>query len=180
MPKDSTNGTIVAHEELLLCVDGGCEPKNPGGVATTGWVIYDQSGNVLVESCTVVQDGGPLATNNYAEYCALGLALRWLKDQNWRGQLTVQADSQLLIYQVSEKWKCKAEHLKPLRQRIWDLMSEINLIRTTEEEVGMLFGPDADPLNRPCVLKWVPREQNEYANNLCRIAYQIHQKNKRN
>jgi ribonuclease HI len=182
MARDLTGGKIKEHDCLTLCVDGGCEPMNPGGVATSGWVIYGELNQTLVEECRVVQDGGPLATNNYAEYCSLGFALRWLKDQNWRGQLTIQADSQLLINQVLGKWKCKAEHLRPLRQRIWDYMDDLCLTKIDEENSGMLFGPDGEinPANRPCIMVWVPREQNERANELCRIAYQEHIKSKRN
>lgn len=182
MAKDLTQGEIKKFEALLLHVDGGCEPVNPGGVCTAGWVIYDHNTmEVLVSECRVVQDGGPLATNNYGEYCSLGFALRWLKEQEWRGELTVKADSQLLIKQVLGEWKCKAEHLRPLRKRIWDYLEEMCLTRVSEENAGMLYGPDGDmnPLNRPCILIWVPRGQNEYANNLCRTAYEEYRKRKK-
>lgn len=127
MARDLTNGKIKEHKKLLLCVDGGCEPKNPGGVATCGWVIFDPNNNVLVDEARVVQDGGPLATNNYAEYCGLGFALKWLREQEWRGELSVQADSQLLVNQVTEKWQCKAKHLIPLRKKIWEHLEALNL-----------------------------------------------------
>jgi len=127
MTRDFTGGKIKEYQKLLLCVDGGCEPKNPGGVATCGWVIYDPSNKILVEEARVVQDGGPLATNNFAEYCGLGFGLKWLREQEWRGELTVQADSQLLVNQVTEKWQCKAKHLIPLRQKIWEHLEALNL-----------------------------------------------------
>jgi len=129
--RDKTDGKIKDYKTLLLCVDGGCEPKNPGGIASYGWVIFDKNKQVLVEDCAVVQDGGPLATNNYAEYCALGFALKWLREQNWRGTLNVQGDSQLLINQVTELWQCKAAHLKPLRQRIWEHLDALQLNRNS-------------------------------------------------
>jgi len=129
MARDKTDGKIKDHKTLLLCVDGGCEPKNPGGIASYGWVIFDKSRQVLAEDCAVVQDGGKLATNNYAEYCALGFALKWLRDQEWRGTLNVQGDSKLLINQVTELWQCKAPHLKPLRQRIWEHLDALQLDR---------------------------------------------------
>jgi ribonuclease HI len=118
-------------------VDGGCEPKNPGGVATCGWVIYDPSNKILAEEARVVQDGGPLATNNYAEYCGLGFALKWLREQEWRGELNVQADSQLLVNQVTEKWQCKAKHLIPLRNKIWEHLEALNL--SFSATVGQTF-----------------------------------------
>lgn len=207
--RDLTSGKIKEHTNLLLCVDGGCEPKNPGGVATSGWVIYE-NGQILVDNCRVVQDGGELATNNYAEYCALGFALRWLKDQGWKGHLTVQADSQLLIKQVGMEWHCKAKHLMKLRDRIWELMDEMGLaiggaIQTFTcsgcgfrgsidslidvdddtdlqcpkcHTICIVFDGVPDQNKTPCILKWVPREKNQYANDLCRKAYQIYMREK--
>lgn len=150
---------IHQHDYLLLNVDGGCESKNPGGVATCGWVIFDPKQNVLIDDYRVVKDGGPLATNNYAEYCALGLALRWLKDQNWRGKILIRGDSKLLVEQVNGRWKCKAEHLIPLRDRIWQLLEEMELC-----------------LGNNCTFEWVPREDNAYADELTNLAYRKHAK----
>lgn len=128
MFQDHTDGKITQYRNILLCVDGGCEPKNPGGVATCGWVIYDRKDNkILVEEHRVVQDGGELATNNYAEYCGLGFPLKWLREQGWRGELHVQADSQLLVKQVTEEWQCKAKHLIPLRKKIWEHIEALEL-----------------------------------------------------
>jgi ribonuclease HI len=172
MLNDYTNGKIKDHKSLLLCVDGGCEPKNPGGVATYGWVIYDanDNDNILVTSYAVVQDGGSLATNNYAEYCSLGFSLKWLRDQGWSGNLTVQGDSQLLIYQVAERWKCKAQHLVPLRARIWEHIEAMGLVRCTDED---------SPEYNFCILRWVPREQNAYADELSNTAYREHLQNRK-
>lgn len=168
MLKDSTDGQIKTYPKLLLHVDGGCEPKNPGGVATSGWVLFDPKDTTkpLAEQGAVVQDGGPKATNNYGEYKALMLALDWLIKQGWRGELTVRADSKLLIEQVCGRWQVKAEHLKPLRAKIWDQLEQLDLHRIT----------DSDPLppegKSGCHLAHVYREHNEYANDLCRAAYQ--------
>lgn len=153
MLKDLTDGKIQEYPELLLHVDGGCEPRNPGGIATCGWAIFHNS-TLLVESHKVVKDGGPLATNNYAEYCALGLALRWLNENGWRGILRIKADSKLLVEQVNSRWKCKAEHLIPLREKIWQIFEELEL-----------------KLDSNCFLQWVPREQNTCADELTNIAY---------
>jgi ribonuclease HI len=152
---------VHQHKSLILNVDGGCEPKNPGGIATCGWVLFDGKNKVLADDYRVVRDGGPLATNNFAEYCALGLALRWLKEQNWRGNLLIRADSKLLVEQVNERWKCKAEHLIPLRERIWELMQGMEL-----------------NLGVNCHLEWVSREENAYADELTGRAYQEYQKKK--
>src|SRR4051812_41121090 len=102
MFRDNTQGRIKDHASLLLHVDGGCEPKNPGGVATAGWALYNpkEPATPIVEEGRVVQDGGKLATNNTGEYSALWFALKWLHEQGWEGELTVKADSKLLVEQV--------------------------------------------------------------------------------
>lgn len=167
MFRDTTQGRINDHTSLLLHVDGGCEPKNPGGVATAGWVLYDpkQPTKPLVEEGRVVQDGGKLATNNTGEYCALGFALKWLNEQGWKGELTVKADSKLLVEQVNERWKCKAEHLATFRKKIWKLMEDMGLQRVSEDS------PLPDDGRHAFRLVWVPREQNQAPDGLCHEAY---------
>ena len=156
---DYTDGKIKERKKLHLEFDGSCEPKNPGGVASIGWVITDDNGpqkEILAKGYQVVADGGKLATNNFAEYCALGFPLKWLRDSNWRGSLTVNGDSKLVISQVKREWKCNAEHLQKLRQRVWDLLEELELDESNFS------------------IEWVSRDLNEEADGLGRIAYQEH------
>jgi ribonuclease HI len=168
MFQDKTSGKIQQFSSLLLHVDGGCEPKNPGGVTTAGWAIFESqsSYNPIVEHSAVVRDGGPLATNNYGEYKALCLALKWLKENRWHGDLHVKADSKLLIEQVSGRWKVNAEHLKALRTKIWQYLEEMKLNIINESN------PLPQEGYKSCYLTWIKRDLNEYANNLCRLAYQ--------
>jgi len=155
--QDFTEGKITEHKDLHLAFDGSCEPKNPGGVASIGWLINDKlTGKRLAQGAQVVADGGKLATNNFAEYCALGFPLRWLKEQGWRGQLLVTGDSKLVVCQVKREWNCNAEHLQKLRQRVWDLFEEMELER-----------------GKNLIVRWVPREENEDADALGRDRYEI-------
>ena len=147
---DYTNGHIQEHTDLILFTDGSCEPVNPGGIAISAWAIYSDS-HLLAEHAQVVRNGGPQATNNFAEYCALGFALRWLLDQHWQGTLHAKSDSQLLVNQVQDKWQCKKPHLRKLRDRIWELMEQLHL-------------------QKDCI-SWIPREENDYADALCRQVY---------
>ena len=57
--------------------DGLCEPVNPGGLATYGFVIYID-GRKVCEGCGVICGFDRNATNNIAEYTALIKALKWL------------------------------------------------------------------------------------------------------
>jgi ribonuclease HI len=164
----------------LFC-DGACEPKNPGGVATYGWIAYERqedesNGKVLASGKDVVADGGKNATNNYAEYCGLGFALRWLQGQKYTDSIFVYLDSKLVVHQVLKEWKCNPEHLQKLRQRIWDLAKEMHLYtcnpkqKQTIEECGI-----QEKDQRYLVLQWIPREQNEAADALSKEAFVEHQ-----
>jgi len=66
--------------EISLWFDGACEPVNPGGVATGGWIVKDQSGNVLLQGHRMICRGDS-ATNNIAEYGALIGGLRAIQEQ---------------------------------------------------------------------------------------------------
>lgn len=159
MITDHTKGKITQFTELTLFVDGGCEPRNPGGWATSGWVFYAAKEKVA-EGYAVVQKGGELATNNVAEYSGLLLGLKFLAEQKWCGILSVNADSNLLVQQVNGVWKCKAPHLVKLRDEIWQLLDELKLQRFGQKSTFRL--------------KHIRREQNTYADNLCHEAY-IHE-----
>jgi len=145
-------------DTLNLYFDGGCQPKNPGGVATSGWFFTDEKGNLVAEGAKVVADGGSKATNNYAEYCALGLGIRHLVDQEWKGKvLTIRGDSRLIVEQVAGNWKCKAEHLKPLLEKVHEHL-------------------DALEIEEGWSIHWVRRTQNGHAHTLAEKAYQSHLK----
>lgn len=141
-------------EPLTIYFDGLCEPKNPGGIATYGFVIKNADQVGIAAGRGVVAEG-PTATNNFAEWAALGKALRWLVDnREFRpcSYIHIRGDSQLVINQLLGKYKCKAPHLQKLRARCWDLI----------EQLGLLTSTDA---------QWIPREQNTDADNLSRQAY---------
>jgi ribonuclease HI len=172
MLKDHTDGQIKSFSSIVLHADGGCEPRNPGGVATAAWVAFDCEGNRLAEEGRIVADGGPNATNNYAEYCALGFALRWLSDQGYRGDILVKSDSKLLVHQTLDEWRCNKKHLQVLRARIWQLLKGMGLYVTNQSNRTVLVESKVVPPDQKfCTLVWVPREQNECADALGRQAY---------
>lgn len=138
---------------LEIHFDGACEPKNPGGIATCGWVIY-QDRKKITEGCKVVKQGKG-ATNNYAEWCALGLALRWLldhkEDECATQSISIIGDSKLVINQLAGKWECRADNLKPLKARCLEILDKLKFQARSA--------------------RWVPREQNEEADVLSKRAY---------
>ena len=77
---------------ITLFFDGLCRPKNPGGVATYGYVIY-QDGK-KVRSGSGVTGSGTGMTNNVAEYSALKHAAEWVGRHGGDDEIVIRGDSQ--------------------------------------------------------------------------------------
>jgi ribonuclease HI len=136
-----------------VCVDGLAEPTNPG-VGTFGYVIY-QEGRKIAEAGEFVAEN---VTNNYAEYSGLVAALTTLKKKGaTRDSVTVKSDSQLLVNQMKGLWKGTGGGYGGKYKEALDL--------------SRFF--------RNITYEWVPREQNEEADLLSRIAYEGYLKSKR-
>jgi ribonuclease HI len=130
---------------VLVYVDGLSEPTNPG-TGTYGYVIY-QGGKKLVEGQGLA---GYDVTNNFAEYFALVAALQKVKELRIEGDVVVRSDSQLLIGQMSKGWAVKGGgYLEKLKEA-----------RDLTKEFGSI------------TFEWVPRDQNQEADLLSRIAYE--------
>ncbi len=125
-------------------IDGLAQPRNPG-TGTYGFVIYD--------GAMKVADGSGLAgrnvTSNFAEYTALAEALKRLKALGIEGDVLIRSDSRLLVGHMSEGWKVKGGMYVEKLKEVRDLLKEFGSIR----------------------FEWVPREQNQEADLLTRIAY---------
>jgi len=115
---------------MNIFIDGGSR-GNPGESALAV-VVFDEAGK------EVERFGKRLGkeTNNYAEYAALIEALRYVADRGGvslqpprskrgavfsthrsagnPGEVTVYSDSELLVYQLSGRYKVRSENLLPL------------------------------------------------------------------
>jgi ribonuclease HI len=132
---------------ITVYFDGACEPTNPGGVATYGYIIY-KNNECIKQGYGVVGEGSGM-TNNVAEYTALLEALQWIKSNNMdKFFIDAKGDSMLVINQVNGAWSIKSNTSKQFVQQIKDLIK----------------GKDIK-------LSWVPREQNKEADRLSRFAY---------
>jgi len=129
--------------------DGLCEPKNPGGVATYGFVLYKDNVHLHSEYGLAAEPCGDNATNNVAEYTGMLKGLEWLVDKKLKEDLEVFGDSQLVIQQMNGKYKLRAAKLRPLYSRAKELSSQF---------VSITF-------------RWVRREDNREADRLSREAY---------
>ncbi len=119
----------------------GASRGNPGE-AGAGALLLDASG-AAVWTCA-----RPLGrkTNNEAEYTALILLLEEIFARGLSG-VAVRGDSQLVVNQVTGRWKIKEPRLQELAERAKDLL------KATKS-----------------VLSWVPREENGDADKLSNEA----------
>ena len=136
-------------EKVVTFIDGACEPKNPSGVATYGFVIYCDGKEVGRGSGLAAEPWTEGASNNVAEYTALIRALEELLVLGLQSDVEVRSDSRLLVRQVNGEYAVKAARLKPLHKRVNELLPQFKRLR----------------------LKWVPREENAKADALTRDAY---------
>jgi len=132
---------------VTVYIDGLAQPRNPG-VGTYGFVIYDGPKKLAEGSGLAGYD----VTSNYAEYTALEQALSKLKDMRVEGDVLVRSDSQLLVGHMSAEWKVKGGMYVEKLKAAKDLLKEFGSVR----------------------FEWIPREQNQEADLLTRIAYEKH------
>lgn len=126
---------------LIIECDGGSR-GNPGPAAI-GYVIYDNTGEILAERGEKIG----IATNNVAEYSAMVAALRKAKEIDPDADITVRMDSQLVVKQMKGEYKIKNPALKELA-KIASVIFESDQVK----------------------YHWIPREQNSYADSLVNAA----------
>jgi|LSQX01.2.fsa_nt_gb ribonuclease HI len=124
----------------------GASRGNPGE-AGAGALLLDDKGVVLWKCATPLG----VRTNNEAEYLALILLLEELERR--RAGADIAGDSQLVVNQVTGKWKIKEPRLKKLADRAADLL------KATKSS-----------------LSWIPREENSGADRLSNEALDIGKK----
>ena len=137
---------------MILYFDGGCEPVNPGGVATYGYVIYEridtEEKRVKSSSGVACEPFSDCSTNNYAEYTALVEGLSYLSGI-YKGRVLVRGDSQLVVRQMNGIYSVRSPRIYPLYKKAMELKSSFPSIE----------------------FEWIPREMNEEADRLSKAAY---------
>ena len=125
---------------VLYC--DGASRGNPGPAAI-GAVLYDAEGDAVEEISGAIG----VATNNVAEYRALIAGLEAADDRGVE-RLEVRLDSELLVRQVTGRYRVKSAHLKPLSLQAARLIRRFGEVRVVH----------------------VPREQNTVADALANAA----------
>jgi len=138
---------------ITVYFDGLCYPKNPCGVAAYGYLIL-RDGELIHRGFRAVGEGRGM-TNNVAEYEGLMAAARWLKDEGILEKIVIKGDSQLVIRQMKGEWKISSATSK----------------KYVPEIRRLLEGKDVS-------FTWVPREENEEADKLSRLAYDAYLRRK--
>lgn len=127
--------------------DGACEPYNPGGHGTWGFVVKRDDATIARERGYIGEGDG--VTNNVAEYTALVNALEHARAELDADTIHVHGDSQLVIRQMTGRYDVNSRRLRPLWQDAQRLAREFETVH----------------------YEWVPREQNEEADALSKREY---------
>ena len=134
-PKRPASGET--YKALILHVDGGSR-GNPGP-AGCGAVLLDASGRVVDEKSRFIGH----ATSNEAEYHALIMGLKAARERG-AAEITIRADSQLMVRQINGAYKVKSPNLRPLFSEAKNLLSEFSAWRA--EHVRRELNARADTL----------------------------------
>jgi len=136
---------------ITIYFDGLCYPKNPGGVAAYGYLAY-RDGQLIHRGFRAVGEGRGM-TNNVAEYEGLLAAAQWIVDEEIDEKIVIKGDSELVIKQMNGQYRVNSATSKKYVPEIKKLL-----------------------LGRDVSLAWVPREENEEADKLSRVAYDRYKK----
>ncbi len=133
--------------KIVLYFDGSCGPTNPGGTARYGWRITKGDTTIAEGFGTEARN----STSNVAEWAAVEHGLRALrkKVKPVPKRITIRGDSQLVVNQLNGKWRVRASHLIPYKERCDELLKNMRC---------------------KCRAQWIPRRENEAADLLSRYA----------
>ena len=139
-PSDALTYTLFAD---------GAITENPGGTGSWAWLLKAETGDWLARGFGCLLPT-PALSNNTCEYEAACQALRWcLAHDLASARVEVRSDAKLIVGQVTGTYQCRAEHLRLCRDRVRAMLA--------------CFA-EAPPL------VWIPRQENEEADHLCRLA----------
>lgn len=110
---------------MLICFDGACEPKNPGG--HMGWGMAVVEADLALESESGYQEPGPTTSNNVAEYLGVCMALRRAIAAARVGEceITIRGDSKLVIEQLNGRWRAHDGHYMQAMRDAKALLDEL-------------------------------------------------------
>lgn len=135
---------------MLICFDGACEPKNPGG--HMGWGMAVVEADAALESESGYRAPGPTNSNNVAEYLGVCMALRRaiVAARTGEREIEIRGDSKLVIEQLNGRWKARDGHYMQAMKEAKGLLDELR------------------SLGSSVVLEWLPGGDNVHADEASR------------
>ena len=106
-PNEDIEGNVL----VKMACDGACTPDGRAGAA---WFDGKEHKSVKLPACS---------TNNQAEYSGLISLLEHLRDTNFPGKALILMDSQLVVYQVTGKYRVKKSGLFEFYNKVQSLLS---------------------------------------------------------
>ena len=118
------------YDVLNINTDGGSR-GNPGNAAIGVYCTNEDGKEIFSISKKI-----GITTNNVAEYQAVIEALRYIiQNKIVVGKIRFILDSQLIVMQITGKYKVKIEHLQQLKKHIVDLVAEGRNVKILNEIV---------------------------------------------
>jgi ribonuclease HI len=134
---------------IELYFDGACEPFNPGGTVSCGFVIK-KDGKVIVQGSKIIGKGDDM-TNNVGEYHGLIEGIKAFARLNIEEKLVIYGDSKMVCNMVSKKWGWNKKKTKWIPHEDAPHLKDL-----LKESVSILEGIKHEVV-------WVPREDNQEA-----------------
>ena len=135
---------------IEIYFDGACEPINPGGTASYGYLVK-QGGKTIIQ-CSKIIGTGKGMTNNVAEYTGLIEAVKVISNLDIKEKVRICGDSNIVCNTVAKKWGWKKKKWLPHK-------GAPHLKALLDETLNLLANYDYE-------IKWIPRGENEEADRL--------------
>lgn len=133
--------------EMIVLFTGLCQP-DPGGVATFGWVAYNQ-GELWRHGGGILGNGAKMTTTR-AEYQGLLSSMYYLiRIAGYRKELELRSDSKIVINQMIGTYKVYGRDLQSVHR-------ETLRIATVFQDTGFI---------------WIPKAENREAEKMARAYY---------
>ncbi|MDD5164868.1 MAG: ribonuclease HI family protein [Patescibacteria group bacterium] len=137
---------------IEIYFDGACEPVNPGGTASYGYLI--KRDNQIIERGSGIIGKGEGMTNNVAEYYGLIEGIKALKKLRIEEKVMIYGDSKMVCCIVAKEWGWKK------KKTVWmPHETALHLKKLLDEALKYLEGMDYN-------IQWVTREKNQEADDL--------------